>query len=78
MAVVAYNFHTNWKQSEPTHFKNLLSCIKLPAVSSFQSKVKAIEIIAHERQQEAKTSAEKSDLTRFSRLMTCNSRLVPY
>ena len=50
MAVVAYNFHTNWKQSEPTHFKNLLSCIKLPAVSSFQSKVKAIELIAHERQ----------------------------
>ena len=50
MAVVAYNFHTNWKQSEPTHFKNLLSCIELPAVSSFQSKVKAIELIANERQ----------------------------
>ena len=50
MAVVAYNFHTNWKQSEPTHFKNLLSCIKLSAVSNFQSKVKEIEHVAHERQ----------------------------
>ena len=46
MAVVAYNFHTNPKHSEST----LLSCIKLPAVSNFQSKVKAIELIAHERQ----------------------------
>ena len=46
MAVVAYNFHTNPKHSEST----LLSCIKLPAVSNFQSKVKEIEHVAHERQ----------------------------
>ena len=50
MAVVAYNSDTNSKHSESTLFKNHLSCIKLPTVSNFQSKVKAIELIAHERQ----------------------------
>ena len=48
--MVAYNFHTNLKHSESTLFNNLLSCIKLPAVSNFQSKVKEIEHVAHERQ----------------------------
>ena len=50
MAVVAYNFHTNPKHSESTLFNNLLSCIKLPAVSNFQSKVKEIEHVSQERQ----------------------------
>ena len=36
--------------SESTLFNNLLSCNKLPAVSNFQSKVKEIEHVAHERQ----------------------------
>ena len=49
---MACNFHTNSKHQikESTLFKNLLSCIKLQTVSNFQSKVKEIEHVAHERQ----------------------------
>ena len=50
MAVVAYNFHTNSKHSKSTLFKNLLSCIKSPTVSNFQSKVKDMAHVADERQ----------------------------
>ena len=47
---MAYNFHTNSKHSESTLFKNSLSCIKLPTVSSLSSKVKEMAHVAHERQ----------------------------
>ena len=59
MAVVAYNFHTNSKHSESTLFKNLLSCAKLPAVSNFQSEVKEIERVAHERQARSENIARE-------------------
>ena len=55
MAVVAYNFHTNSKHSEST----LLSCTKLPAVSNFQSEVKEIERVAHERQARSENIARE-------------------
>ena len=60
MAVVAYNFHLFSKHSESTLFKNLLSCIKLPAVYYFSSKVKEMAHVAHERQARGETSVEKT------------------
>ena len=49
MAVVAYNFHTNSQHSESTLFKNNLSCIKLPTISNFQSKVKEMACTCNTR-----------------------------
>ena len=60
MAVVGYNFHTNSKHSVSTLIKNLLSCIKLPAVYYFSSKVKEMAHMAQERQPRSVTSVEKT------------------
>ena len=49
MAVVAYNFHTNSQHSESTLFKNHLSCIELPTISNFQSKVKEMACTCNTR-----------------------------